>query len=139
ELRHEDEAPVEIETPRVVAAADLARMAGRRHEDVAAMRADVGEAPERPSGIARKKEGLVEAAGKEVARRERSAQRDVVERAQPLPRPGEHALEASRVRPGIGIEAAFERARGRDVGIDRIHRPILAMRVQSALTLACWI
>ena len=75
EARHEGHAAGEIEAARVVAAADLLGPAGRAHQQVAAVGADVGEAAQLAGRVAREQQRLVEVAGQHLARRERAAAR----------------------------------------------------------------
>jgi len=119
EARHERHAPGEVEAPRVVAAADLLGVAGRMDEHVAAVRADIGETSQLSRCVASEQERLDEVPGQQLARRERSRDRDIVEVAEPLPGPREHPLARQRVDGGIEIERARQRSRLRDVGVDR--------------------
>ena len=104
----------------MVAAADLLGAARRLHQQVAAVRADVGQAAQRAAGVARQQQRLVEAARQHLARRQRTGRGDVVDVADPLPAAREHAFLDALVRGRVAVERAGQRAGARDVGIDAI-------------------
>jgi hypothetical protein len=102
----------------VIAAADLLGPAGRAHQEVGAVGADVRQAAQFAGGVAREEQRLVEVPGQHLARRERARRLDVAEVAEPLPGAGEDALAAQRVEAGIEVEGTRQGARPGDIGVD---------------------
>jgi hypothetical protein len=128
ELRHERHATGEIEAARVVAATNVRAAARRVHENVAAMRADVGKAPQRTGCVAREKQGLVEKTRQQLARRERLDGGNVAKVADPLPRPREHALARRHIGCLVAVERGVQRRGDADVRVDRVRHRQLAVR-----------
>ena len=120
EFRHERHAPGQVETSRVVSTSDLACRAGCSYQDVAAVRAHIGEATQRVLRIAREQKRLVEQARQEVTRRQRFRRGNLIEIADPLPCARENTLTSAPVGGLVAIERGVQRRCDRDVGIDGI-------------------
>lgn len=110
--------PSRSKRPRVIGAANLLGVAGGRHEQIAAMGADVGQAAQHSGRVAHQQQGLVEQAGQHLARRQRPGRGQVRQIADPLPTAHEKALACQRIERLVQIERLVEGRGDADVGID---------------------
>ena len=120
EAGHEGHAPVEVEAPRVVAAADLLGAAAARAPGCCrgACRRSRGSAARRAASRA-SSSGSSRCPASISRGESEPGSVDVAEVAEPLPGAREDALARQRMDRRIEVEGARQRARQRDVGVDR--------------------
>ena len=102
----------------MIAAAYLCRDAGLFYQQVAAVRAYVGQAAQVAGLVARHQQRLVQQTRQQFAGRKRTRCSDISEIAKPLPGARKNAFPCQRIGGNIVIKTCVHGRRGGDIGID---------------------